>query len=346
MSSAEFIRASAAHPSPRMKSKTPARRPHGPGCHLFRLRRSFSREQDANAPSANAGFGTVTMGGGGPGRQRDSAGWRPDIAPGNHGAAPGVLPPPDSVAEVKTEIFNMDAASGGAGGGSTEMITKGGPTTAWRTLGIQQQFRSASHGLLVNSIGGTKPSRSQPMGRRGWRSDLDPQGFQRKNRLFFLFAYEAYIPAAPPHCLARRRRGGKAGGFLAPPLLNNSTKNYTLYDPNTGVLPEARSLVRRFQTISSAERLNPIAQNFVSSYMPLPNRTGVYDDTQNYGANEVAQNPYHFLSGRGISTSAPATSSPWSDGSPCTNSITAPFSTISPTRTTLVPRELGGMVTH
>jgi len=107
----------------------------------------------------------------------------------------------------------MDAASGGAGGGSTEMITKGGTNQLHGALSeYSNNSALQATAFFVNSIGGTETQvGGQPVGRRGWRSDLDPQGFQRQNRLFFLFAMRAYIPAAPPHCLARRDRGGRQG---------------------------------------------------------------------------------------------------------------------------------------
>jgi len=77
--------------------------------------------------------------------------------------------------------------------------------------------------------------------------------------------------------------------------------------------------------------------------MPLPNRTGVYDDTQNYGANEVAQNPYHFLSGGGNQLSARNKLTMVGRES-MYEQYNGALSTISPTRTTSCTRELGGMV--
>jgi len=52
--------------------------------------------------------------------------------PGTTGA-PAFLHRPDSVAEVKTEIFNFGRRVRRAGGGSTEMITRWDQPTAWRT---------------------------------------------------------------------------------------------------------------------------------------------------------------------------------------------------------------------
>jgi hypothetical protein len=260
--------------------------------------------RDANAPSANAGFGTVTMGGAAQGANEILLDGVPDIGTqGTTGRRPAFLPPPDSVAEVKTEIFNMDAASGGAGGGSTEMITKGGTNQLHGALSeYSNNSALQATAFFVNSIGGTKPKSEANQ----WAGVVGgpiwiPKVFNGKNRLFFLFAYEGIHSGGPTALFGTTPTAAERQGDFSHLLsLNNSTKNYTLYDPNTGVLTGSTITRTPFpNNIIPQNRLNPIAQNFVSSYMPLPNRIGVYDDTQNYGANEVAQNPYHFLSGRG-----------------------------------------------
>jgi hypothetical protein len=260
--------------------------------------------RDANAPSANAGFATVTMGGAAQGANEILLDGVPDIGTtGTTGRRPAFLPPPDSVAEVKTEIFNMDAAFGGAGGGSTEMITKGGTNQLHGALSeYNNDSALQATAFFVNSIGGTKPKSETNQ----WAGVVGgpvwiPKVYDGKNRLFFLFAYEGIHSGGPTAVFGTTPTAAERQGDFSQLLsLNNSTKNYTLYDPNTAVLSGSTVVRQPFpNNIIPQNRLNPIAQNFISSYMPLPNRPGVYDDTNNYGANENALNPYHFFSGRG-----------------------------------------------
>jgi len=260
--------------------------------------------RDANAPSANAGFATVTMGGAAQGANEILLDGVPDIGTtGTTGRRPAFLPPPDSVAEVKTEIFNMDAAFGGAGGGSTEMITKGGTNQLHGALSeYTNNSALQATAFFVNSIGGVKPKSEANQ----WAGVVGgpiwiPKVYNGKNKLFFLFAYEGIHSGGPTAVFGTTPTAAERQGDFSQLLsLNNSTKNYTLYDPNSAVTSGSTIVRTAFpNNIIPASRLNPIAESFMSSYMPLPNRPGVYDDTNNYGANENALNPYHFFSGRG-----------------------------------------------
>jgi hypothetical protein len=260
--------------------------------------------RDANSPSGNAGFATITMGGAAQGANEILLDGVPDIGTtGTTGRRPAFLPPPDSVAEVKTEVFNMDAASGGAGGGTSEMITKGGTNQLHGALSeYNNDSALQATAFFVNSIGGVKPKSETNQ----WAGVVGgpvwiPKVYNGKNRVFFLFAYEGIHSGGPTAVFGTTPTAAERQGDFSQLLsLNNSTKNYTLYDPNTAVLSGSTVVRQPFpNNIIPQSRLNPIAQNFIGSYMPLPNRPGVYDDTNNYGANENALNPYHFFSGRG-----------------------------------------------
>ncbi len=260
--------------------------------------------RDANSPSSNAGFATITMGGAAQGANEILLDGVPDIGTtGTTGRRPAFLPPPDSVSEVKTEAFNMDAAFGGAGGGSSEMITKGGSNDLHGALSeYNNDSALQATAFFVNSVGGTKPKSETNQ----WAAVVGgpvfiPKIVNGKNRLFFLFAYEGIHSGGPTAVFGGTPTAAERTGDFSHLLsLNNSTKNYTLYDPNSAVLSGTKITRTAFpNNIIPSSRLNPIAQNFINTYMPLPNRAGVYDDTQNYGANENAGNPYHFFSGRG-----------------------------------------------
>jgi hypothetical protein len=260
--------------------------------------------RDANSPSGNAGFATITMGGAAQGANEILLDGVPDIGTtGTTGRRPAFLPPPDSVAEVKVEAFSTDASSGGAGGGTAEMITKGGTN---QLHGALSEYNNDSvlqaTAFFVNEVGGTKPLSETNQ----WAAVVGgpvwiPKVYNGKNRVFFLFAYEGIRSGGPTAVFGTTPTAAERTGDFSHLLsLNNSTHNYTLYDPNTAVLNNGVITRTPFPgNIIPQSRLNPIATDFLNSYLPLPNRAGVYDDTNNYGTNENAQNPYHFFSGRG-----------------------------------------------
>ena len=260
--------------------------------------------RDANSPSGNAGFATITMGGAAQGANEILLDGVPDTGTqGTTGRRPGLLPPPDSVAEVKTEAFNMDAAAGGAGGGTVEMTTKSGTNQLHGALSeYNNDSALQATAFFVNSIGGTKPlSETNQWAAAVGGPVFIPKVYDGKNRLFFFFAYEGIRSGGPTAVFGTTPTAAERQGDFSHLLsLNNGTKNYTLYDPSTAVLSGSAITRTPFpNNIIPQNRLNPIAVNFLNAYMPLPNRPGVYDDTNNYGANENAQNPYHFYSGRG-----------------------------------------------
>jgi hypothetical protein len=69
--------------------------------------------RDSNGPSSQGGLATLSMGGAPSGANEYLLDGVPNIGTqGTTARRPALLPPPDSVAEVKTEAFNMDAAAG------------------------------------------------------------------------------------------------------------------------------------------------------------------------------------------------------------------------------------------
>jgi hypothetical protein len=260
--------------------------------------------RSSNSPSGNAGFATISMGGAAQGANEILLDGVPDIGTaGTTGRRPALLPPPDSVSEVKTEAFAMDAASGGAGGGTSEMVTKGGTNELHGALSeYNNNPKLQATEFFVNATGATKSqSRTNQWSAVVGGPVLIPKVLNGRNRLFFFFAYEGIHSNAPTAAYATtptaKERTGDFSDLLA---LNTSKKNYTLYDPNTAVLSGSTVTRQAFpNNVIPQSRLNPVAQKFVNTYMPLPNRPGTYDDTNNYGGTTVTKNPYHFFSGRG-----------------------------------------------
>ena len=178
----------------------------------------------------------------------------PDIGTqGTTGRRPAFLPPPDSVAEVKTEIFNMDSASGGAG----RRLNRNDHQRRTNQLhGALSEYNNDSAlqatAFFVNSIGGTKPKSETNQ----WAAVVGgpiwvPKVINGKNRLFFLFAYEGIHSGGPTALFGTTPTAPERQGDFSHLLsLNNSTKNYTLYDPTPPFFPEAPSHARPFRITS------------------------------------------------------------------------------------------------
>jgi hypothetical protein len=261
--------------------------------------------RDSNGPSSNGGLGSLSMGGAPSGANEMLLDGVPNVGTqGTTGRRPAFLPPPDSVSEVKTEAFNMDAAAGGAGGGTTEMVTKGGTNTLHGALSEYNNDSALQATPFFTNASPT--SGGKPLSETNqWAATVGgpiwiPKVINGKNRLFFFFAYEGEKSGGPTQAYGTVPTAAERQGDFSQLLsLNNKTKNYTLYDPNTAVLSGGVITRQPFtNNIIPTSRLNPIAQNFLSSYVPLPNIAGVYDDTNNYSTNENVKNPYHFFSGR------------------------------------------------
>jgi len=259
--------------------------------------------RDSNGPASQGGLATLSMGGAASGANEVLLDGVPNIGTqGTTARRPAFLPPPDGVAEVKTEAFNMDAAAGGAGGGTVTMVTKGGGNALHGALS-EYNNNSALQAtpFFVNAIGGQKSRNITNQ----WAATVGgpvwvPKVFNGKNKLFFFFAYEGETSNGPTPAYGTVPTAAERQGDFSHLLsLNSSSKNYTLYDPNTAVLNGSVITRQVFPgNLIPQSRVNPIATAFLNNYVPLPNRTGVYDDTNNYGAIEAVKNPYHFFSGR------------------------------------------------
>ena len=154
----------------------------------------------------------------------------------------------------------------------------------------------------MNSVGGTKPKSEANQ----WAAVVGgpvwiPKVVNGKNRPFFFFAYEGIHSGGPTAVFGTTPTAAERTGDFSQLLsLNKSGKNYTLYDPNTAVLTGSTITRTPFpNNIIPQARLNPIATELHELLHALaqPNRS--LRRHQNYGSNEVAQNPYHFFSGRG-----------------------------------------------
>src|SRR5258708_5596600 len=114
--------------------------------------------RDQNRPYENSGFSDFGMGGGVSGANEVLKDGVPNIGTlGTSGRRAAYSPPVDAVAEVKVEVFNTDAAYGGAGGGTVEIVTKGGTNRLHGSLSeFNQNPKLTATPFFTNSAGKTK----------------------------------------------------------------------------------------------------------------------------------------------------------------------------------------------
>src|SRR5580658_1188999 len=261
--------------------------------------------RDSNGPSSQGGLATLSMGGAPSGANEYLLDGVPNVGTqGTTARRPAILPPPDGIAEVKTEAFNMDSAAGGVAGGTIEMVSKAGGNGLHGA--ISDYYNNSSlqaTDFFVNSNPGAIKSvtSSQQWAVTGGGPVVIPKIFNGRNKAFWFFAYEGETSNGPTEATGTVPTAAERTGDFSHLLsLNNASKNYTLYDPNSAILTGSTINRTPFPgNIIPANRLNPIATNFLNTYVPLPNQPGVYDDTNNYGTSEPVKNPYHFFSGRG-----------------------------------------------
>jgi len=259
--------------------------------------------RDQNRPFENSGFSTFAMGGAATGANAALLDGVPNIGTlGQDKTRVSFSPPVDSVVDVKVEAFNVDASYGGFGGGTVEVTTKGGTNQLHGSASEFNQVSAlAATPFFTNSAKQPKPPYRQNL----WSMTVGgpiwvPKVINGKDKLFFFFTYEGFQDAyATPAYFTVPTAAEEQGDFSRLLSLNNSTKNYTLYDPNTAVLNGSVITRTPFPgNIIPQNRINPIASKFLSLYMPSANTQGVYDDTNNYLSPENTIDKYHAFSGR------------------------------------------------
>jgi hypothetical protein len=259
--------------------------------------------RDQNRPFENSGFSTFAMGGAATGANAALLDGVPNVGTlGTINTRISFSPPVDSVVDVKVEAFNVDASYGGFGGGTVEITTKGGTNQLHGTASEFNQVSAlAGTPFFTNAAGLKKPPYHQNL----WTGTIGgpvwiPRVLNGRDRLFWYFAYEGFKDAyATPAFFTVPTTDEINGDFSHLLSLNNGSKNYTLYDPNTAVLNG--TVINRTAFPGNqipANRLNPIAVNFLKTYMPAPNTAGVYDDTNNFNSPENTVDRYHSFSGR------------------------------------------------
>ncbi len=264
--------------------------------------------RDQNRPFENSGFSAFAMGGAATGANGAMLDGVPNVGTiGTTSTRVSFSPPIDSVSDVKVEAFNVDASYGGFGGGTVEITTKGGTNQLHGTASEFNQVSAlAGTPFFINANAQAGHAQKPPYRQNLWGGTVGgpvwiPKVYNGKDKLFFFFAYEGFKDAyATPTSFTVPTAAEVGGDFSRLLSLNNGSKNYTLYDPASAVLSGSTINRTAFpKNIIPASRISPIASNFLTKYTPLPNTTGVYDDTNNYIAPENTIDSYYSFSGRG-----------------------------------------------
>lgn len=256
--------------------------------------------RDQNRPYENGGFSALAMGGAGNGNNEVLTNGVPITGTvGVTGRRAGFSPPVDGVAEVKVDILNVDASFGGAGGGTVQIITKGGTNGLHGATSEFNQRKSLNATpFFTNSAGGQKTDFKQNQ----WGISVGgplwvPKVFDGRNKVFWFFNYEGHKNSEPLPTYTTVPTVKERTGDFSELLALGPT--YQLYDPFSATL--SGTVVRRTPyagNLLPGNRINTVAKNYLG-YIPSPNfNYGTKDNTSNYFSPLTTNNSYYAFSGR------------------------------------------------
>jgi hypothetical protein len=256
--------------------------------------------RDQNRPYENGGFSNLAMGGAGNGNNEVLTNGVPITGTiGVTGRRAGFSPPVDGVAEVKVDVLNVDAAYGGAGGGTVQIITKSGTNGPHGAASeFNQTPRLTATPFFTNSASGNKTDFRQNQ----WGVSVGgpiwvPKAFDGRNKVFWFFNYEGHKNSEPLPTYTTVPTVKERTGDFSELLALGST--YQLYDPYSATL--SGSVVKRTPYAGNqipSSRLNPVTQKYLG-YIPNPNYNyGTKDNTSNYFSPLTTNNSYYSFSGR------------------------------------------------
>jgi hypothetical protein len=246
-------------------------------------------------PFENAGPSGFSMGGGQAQTNELLLDGSPDMTRNRRVA---YNPPVDAVQEIKVEAFQPDAAYGNTGGGTVNVVMKGGTNDLHGSLyEFHQNQRLKGTPFFTNAAGQTKPvTRFNQYGLTVGGPIYLPKIADGRNKLFFFFGYEGIRQSEPEPTFSTVPTEAQRGGDFSQLLTVAST--YTIYDPATGVTEGAR--IRRQPFANNripAERLNAVSRNFLQ-FLPPPNFVGGADGTNNYFNNAIRSDTFYSYMGR------------------------------------------------
>ena len=212
-------------------------------------------------------------------------------------------PPVDAVSEIKVEAFQPDAAYGNTGGGTVNVVMRGGTNDFHGSAyEFNQVSRLKAVPIFTKRAGQQKPvTRFNQYGMSAGGPLVIPKVFNGHNKVFWFFSFEGIKQSEPEPTfstvLTQEQRNGDLSALLR---INNS---YQIYDPATSILENGRVVRQPFpNNIIPSNRLNPVAKSIIGN-VPLPNQPGVvgvagYNGTNNYFNNAVRADNFTGYLGR------------------------------------------------
>lgn len=247
-------------------------------------------------PFDNAGPSTFSMGGTPSNSNELLLDGAPDTTRNNRVA---YNPPVDAVDEVKVETFQVDAAYGHTGGGTVNVVLKGGGNDLHGTAYEFNQVSSlAANQFFNNATGQPKPStRFNQYGATLSGPIWFPKLFNGRNKLFFYFGFEKISDALPRADRATVPTADQRNGNFSQLLALGPV--YQIYDPLTGVREGDRVRRQPFAgNIIPSSRISSIARNYMQ-YFPQPNTTGQLNGLNNLLVGQAGErNRFHNVLGR------------------------------------------------
>jgi len=207
-------------------------------------------------------------------------------------------PPVDAVQEIKVEAFQPDAAYGNTGGGTVNVVMKGGTNDFHGSLyAFHQNQRLKATPFFTNANNQTKPvTRFNQYGMTVGGPIMIPKLINGRNKLFFFFGSEGIRQSEPEPTFSTVPTEAQRSGNFSQLLSVNSI--YQLYDPRTGVTEGSRIRRQVYPgNIIPASQLSSVSRNFLQ-FLPAPNTPGTADGTNNYFNNAVRSDVFSSFMGR------------------------------------------------
>jgi len=246
-------------------------------------------------PFDNAGPSGFSMGGA-PGQTNELL---LDGAPdGTRNGRVAYNPPVDAVTEVKVETFMSDAAYGHTGGGTVNVVLKGGTNGLHgAAYNFNQVSKLAATPFYTNRSGQKKPvTRYNQWGVNAGGPLMIPKVIDGRNKAFWYFGYEGIKDSFPEPLTSTVPTDAERRGDFSALLALGS--NYQIYDPTTGAREGTRIRRQPFAgNVVPSNRLNAIARNYLP-YWPAPNQPGQADGRDNFLSNSVRGDNYNSEMGR------------------------------------------------
>jgi Carboxypeptidase regulatory-like domain len=218
-------------------------------------------------------------------------------------------PPVDAVEEVRVHAFEVDAAYGHTGGGTANVVLKGGTNSLHGSAyEFNQVSALAATPFFTNKAGQTKPvTRFNQWGLTAGGPLWIPKVFNGRNKVFWFFGWEGINDSFPEPITTTvptlAERNGDLSDLLKVPNSDSCVKQtgfncYQIFDPYNAVLQGSRIMRQPIiNNIIDKNKISPIATAYLKFY-PLPNQPGDADGHNNYLSNSVRSDTFNGEIGR------------------------------------------------